>query len=173
VCLQETTRRSVTWLPNISFRGGVAVSPLPCCVGGGHPLRHARGYPAVIGRFEGGPGSVEGPYRAVGRHRCSCVHPGAGPRKPRDVSRRYFERFFRLANVGVAGSSPVSCSSFTKRPRSVRSGALSHSERQRAVRRLGAPRRRSCVRFFFRAGGLPPAGRHPEISESDTQYRVV
>jgi len=45
-----------------------------------------------------------------GRTRCSPVPLYAAPCKAGHVSRRYLLAFRRFANVGVAGSSPVSCS---------------------------------------------------------------
>ena len=53
------------------------------------------------------------------RRRCSPVPPLASPCKAGDVSRRYFLPSRRFANVGVAGSSPVSCSSIREPLREV------------------------------------------------------
>ncbi len=60
-----------------------------------------------------------------GRHRCSLLQPIAVSCRAGDVSRRYSLPRRPFANVGVAGSSPVSCSRKDKRPRLVRSGAFS------------------------------------------------
>ena len=77
--------------------------------GGGGPF----GVPFWRGRI--------GPW---GRRSCSPVPLYAAPCKAADVSRRYFLVPRRFANVGVAGSSPVSCSRKTEAPsrRCVRRG---------------------------------------------------
>ena len=51
-----------------------------------------------------------------GRAGCRCVQSLAAPCMVGDVSSRHSWGFFRLANVVVAGSSPVSCSRFEKPP---------------------------------------------------------
>ena len=70
-------------------------------------------------------GLVVEPDRAGSRRRCRCVPLPAAPRRAGAVSRRYSLSRRPFANVGVAGSSPVSCSRKCKRPRLVRSGAFS------------------------------------------------
>ncbi len=70
-----------------------------------------------------------------GRHRCSLLQPIAPACKAGDVSRRYSLPLRPFANVGVAGSSPVSCSRKRKRPRPVGSGAFSVGVNAREVLR--------------------------------------
>ena len=67
-------------------------------------------------------GDCSGPW---GRTRCSLVLFNAPVRKGGAASRRHFLGLGRFANVDVAGSNPVSCSSFSERPRSLRPGAFS------------------------------------------------
>ena len=64
------------------------------------------------------------PDRAGSRRRCRCVPLPAAPRRAGAVSTRYSLPRRPFANVGVAGSSPVSCSRSSERPR-LRSGAFS------------------------------------------------
>jgi hypothetical protein len=51
-----------------------------------------------------------------GRHRCSLLQPIAPACRAGDVSRRYSLPRRPFANVGVAGSSPVSCSRNSEGP---------------------------------------------------------
>jgi hypothetical protein len=64
-----------------------------------------------------------------------------------------------VANVGVAGSSPVSCSRIPKRPRPVRSGAFSCS---RSDSKAGGPWRRAGASSALNSANPSPAlGRDP------------
>ena len=64
---------------------------------------------SVAESWDSGPKILE-PDRAGSRCRCRSVPLPAAACKAGDVSTRYFLPFDPFANVGVAGSSPVSCS---------------------------------------------------------------
>ena len=74
-------------------------------------------------RLEGRAGHSFSGRRSLEKRRSVNLYrvpPLACARKARDVTSCYFLRFRHVANVGVAGSSPVSCSNFDRSGRGLR-----------------------------------------------------